>query len=206
MELNIVIPGQSDSQGVVEVSDAVFDYKFNEALIHQVVTAYRAGSRAGTHAQKTRSEVSGGGAKPWRQKGTGNARAGTIRSPLWRGGGVTFAAKNRDYSQKVNKKMYKGALKSIVSELLRQERLVVVESLSLEAPKTKLLKSLLESMNLSNVLLVTETVNTELYLAARNLVNVNAIDVNAINPVDLLKYNTVVMTKVALQQLGERLA
>ena len=139
MELNIVKPGNGAAAGTIQVSDVAFAREFNEDLVHQVVTAYLAGARQGTRAQKTRSEVSGGGKKPWRQKGTGRARAGTIRSPIWRSGGVTFAAKPQDYTQKVNRKMYRAALRSILSELARQERLVVVEELALEAPKTKLL-------------------------------------------------------------------
>ena len=155
--------------GTVEVADATFGKEFNEALVHQVVTAYLAGGRQGTRAQKNRSDVRGGGKKPWRQKGTGRARAGTIRSPLWRSGGVTFAARPQDYTQKVNRKMYRAAMRSILSELVRQERLVAIEEFSVEAPKTKQVAAKLKELNLEKVLIVTEEVDETLYLAARNL-------------------------------------
>ena len=190
----------------LEVADGIFDCKFNEPLIHQVVTAFLAAARAGTAAQKTRSEVSGGGAKPFRQKGGGRARAGTIRSPLWRKGGVVFAAKPRSYEQKVNKKMYKGAIRSIVSELLRLDRLAVVEAFEVKTPKTKDLISQLSSLNLGKkILIVTEAVDENLYLAARNLAEVEVRDVAAIDPVCLVGADNVVMTAAALKQVEELL-
>ncbi|MFA0086886.1 50S ribosomal protein L4 [Vibrio sp. 10N.286.49.C2] len=188
------------------VSETTFGRDFNEALVHQVVVAYAAGARQGTRAQKTRSEVSGGGAKPWRQKGTGRARAGTIRSPIWRTGGVTFAAKPQDHSQKVNKKMYRGAMKSILSELVRQERLVVVDNFSVEAPKTKELIAKLNDLELTDVLIVTSEVDENLFLAARNLYKVDARDVAAIDPVSLIGFDKVLMTADAVKQVEEMLA
>jgi large subunit ribosomal protein L4 len=188
------------------VSETTFGREFNEALVHQVVVAYAAGARQGTRAQKTRSEVSGGGAKPWRQKGTGRARAGTIRSPIWRTGGVTFAAKPQDHSQKVNKKMYRGAMKSILSELVRQERLVVVDNFSVEAPKTKELVAKLKELELNDVLIVTGEVDENLFLAARNLYKVDARDVAGIDPVSLIAFDKVVMTAEAVKQVEEMLA
>ena len=177
-----------DAQSALEVSEATFGREFNEALVHQVVVAFGAGARQGSKAQKTRSEVRGGGAKPWRQKGTGRARAGTIRSPIWRSGGVTFAAKPQDHSQKVNKKMYRGAIQSILSELVRQERLIVVEKFSVEAPKTKELLSKLNGLELSDVLIVTSEVDENLFLAARNLYKVDVRDVQGIDPVSLIAF------------------
>ncbi|WP_261816525.1 50S ribosomal protein L4 [Vibrio gallicus] len=188
------------------VSETTFGRDFNEALVHQVVVAFAAGARQGTRAQKTRSEVSGGGAKPWRQKGTGRARAGTIRSPIWRTGGVTFAAKPQDHSQKVNKKMYRGAMKSILSELVRQERLIVVDNFSVEAPKTKELIAKLEELELKDVLIVTGEVDENLFLAARNLYKVDVRDVAAIDPVSLIAFDKVVMTAEAVKQVEEMLA
>jgi large subunit ribosomal protein L4 len=188
------------------VSETTFGRDFNEALVHQVVVAYAAGARQGTRAQKTRSEVSGGGAKPWRQKGTGRARAGTIRSPIWRTGGVTFAAKPQDHSQKVNKKMYRGAMKSILSELVRQERLVVVDNFSVEAPKTKELLAKLKELELNDVLIVTGEVDENLFLAARNLYKVDARDVAGIDPVSLIAFDKVLMTADAVKQVEEMLA
>ena len=188
------------------VSETTFGRDFNEALVHQVVVAYAAGARQGTRAQKTRSEVSGGGAKPWRQKGTGRARAGTIRSPIWRTGGVTFAAKPQDHSQKVNKKMYRGAMKSILSELIRQERLIVVDNFSVEAPKTKELVAKLKELELSDVLIVTGEVDENLFLAARNLYKVDARDVAGIDPVSLIAFDKVLMTADAVKQVEEMLA
>ncbi|MGF1765270.1 50S ribosomal protein L4 [Aliivibrio kagoshimensis] len=188
------------------VSETTFGREFNEALVHQVVVAFAAGARQGTRAQKTRSEVSGGGAKPWRQKGTGRARAGTIRSPIWRSGGVTFAAKPQDHSQKVNKKMYRGALKSILSELVRQERLVVVENFSVETPKTKELVAKLKELELNDVLIVTGEVDENLFLAARNLYKVDARDVAGIDPVSLVAFNKVLITADAVKQVEEMLA
>ena len=188
------------------VSETTFGRDFNEALVHQVVVAYAAGARQGTRAQKTRSEVSGGGAKPWRQKGTGRARAGTIRSPIWRTGGVTFAAKPQDHSQKVNKKMYRGAMKSILSELVRQERLIVVDNFSVEAPKTKELVAKLKELELNDVLIVTGEVDENLFLAARNLYKVDARDVTAIDPVSLIAFDKVLITAEAVKQVEEMLA
>jgi large subunit ribosomal protein L4 len=187
------------------VSDVAFAREYNEALVHQVVTAYLAGARQGTRAQKTRSEVSGGGKKPWRQKGTGRARAGTIRSPIWRTGGVTFAAKPQDHSQKVNRKMYRAAIRSILSELARQERLLVVESMDVEAPKTKLLVKQLGEFGLDNVLIVASEVNENLYLASRNLHSVDVRDVESVDPVSLIAYDKVVVTVDALKKFEEML-
>lgn len=192
--------------GTVEVSDATFGKEFNEALVHQVVTAYLAGGRQGTRAQKNRSDVRGGGKKPWRQKGTGRARAGTIRSPLWRSGGVTFAARPQDHSQKVNRKMYRAAMRSILSELVRQERLVAIEEISVEAPKTKQLVAKLEELGLEKVLIVTEEVDEKLYLAARNIPNVDVVDVAAADPVSLVAFDKVLVTVSALRKFEEKLA
>ena len=195
-----------DASGALEVSEATFGLEFNEALVHQVVVAYAAGARAGTRAQKTRSEVSGGGAKPWRQKGTGRARAGTTRGPIWRTGGVTFAAKPQDHSQKVNRKMYRGAIKSILSELVRQERLVVVENFTVETPKTKELVAKLNGLELKDVLIVTPDVDENLFLSARNLYKVDVRDVQGIDPVSLIAFEKVLMTADAVKQLEESLA
>jgi large subunit ribosomal protein L4 len=200
--MNLTIAGAS---GSVEVSELAFNKEFNEALVHQVVTAYMAGGRQGTRAQKTRSEVRGGGCKPWRQKGTGRARAGTIRSPIWRSGGVTFAAKPQDHSQKVNKKMYRAAIRCIFSELVRQDRLIVVEELKLEAPKTKLMVAKLKELNLSEVLVITEGVDLDLYLSARNLPKVDVRDVAAIDPVSLVGSDKVLVTVAALKKIEEML-
>ncbi|MEO9944523.1 MAG: 50S ribosomal protein L4 [Paraglaciecola sp.] len=195
-----------DAQSALEVSEATFGRDFNEALVHQVVVAFGAGARQGSKAQKTRSEVRGGGAKPWRQKGTGRARAGTIRSPIWRSGGVTFAAKPQDHSQKVNKKMYRGAIQSILSELVRQERLIVVEKFAVEAPKTKELISKLDALELKDVLIVTSEVDENLFLSARNLYKVDVRDVQGIDPVSLIAFEKVLMTADAVKQLEESLA
>ena len=194
-----------DASGALEVSETTFGLEFNEALVHQVVVAYAAGARAGTRAQKTRSEVSGGGAKPWRQKGTGRARAGTTRGPIWRTGGVTFAAKPQDHSQKVNRKMYRGAIKSILSELVRQERLVVVENFTVETPKTKELVAKLNGLELKDVLIVTPEVDENLFLSARNLYKVDVRDVDGIDPVSLVGFEKVLMTATAVKQLEEML-
>ena len=201
MELQI-----KNQQGSVTVSEAAFGGDFNEALVHQVVTAYLAGGRAGTKAQKTRTMVSGGGAKPFRQKGSGRARAGSIRSPLWRGGGKTFAAVPRDHSQKVNRKMYRGAIRAILGELVRQERLVIVEEFALEAPKTKQLVGKLKELGLENVLIVTTDVSENLYLAARNLHQVDVRDVQALDPVALIGYDKVLMSVPAVRGIEEWLA
>ena len=191
--------------GSVDVAESAFGAAFNEALVHQVVTAYLAGGRAGTKAQKNRSAVRGGGTKPWRQKGTGRARAGTIRSPIWVGGGRAFAAQPRNHDQKVNKKMYRAALRSVLSELVRQDRLVVVESLELEAPKTKLLAGKLKDLGLDNVLLLNEAFDETLFLAARNLPNVGICDAASIDPVVLIRFEKVLVTLPALKLIEERL-
>ena len=193
-------------KGSVDVAEAAFGVAYNEALVHQVVTAYLAGARAGTKAQKNRSAVRGGGAKPWRQKGTGRARAGTIRSPIWVGGGRTFAAKPRNYDQKVNKKMYRAALRSVMSELVRQDRLVIVKDLALEAPKTKLLAAELKQLELDNVLILNEAFSENLYLAARNLPNVGICDVASMDPVVLIRFEKVLVTLPALKLIEERLS
>ena len=193
-------------KGSVDVAEAAFGADFNEALIHQVVTAYLAGSRAGTKAQKNRSAVRGGGAKPWRQKGTGRARAGTNRSPIWVGGGRTFAAKPRKFDQKVNKKMYRAAMRSVLSELVRKERVVVVNELTLEAPKTKLLAGKLKEMDLNDVLILTEAFDEKLFLAARNLPNVGICDVASMDPVVLIRFEKVLVTVPALKLIEERLS
>ena len=192
--------------GSVEVSDVAFGREFNEALVHQVVVAYMAGGRQGTRAQKTRSEVRGGGRKPYRQKGTGRARAGTIRSPIWRGGGRTFAAKPQDHSQKVNRKMYRGALRCILSELIRQERLIACEAFSVDSPKTKALQEKLRGLELDNVLIVCEEVDGNLYLSARNLKDVDVLDVSAVDPVSLISHDKVLITVDAVKRLEEALA
>ncbi len=195
-----------DAQSALEVSETTFGRDFNEALIHQVVVAYAAGARQGTRAQKNRSDVAGGGKKPWRQKGTGRARAGTASSPIWRSGGVTFAARPQDHSQKVNKKMYRGAIRSILSELVRQDRLIVVEKFGLEAPKTKELVAKLKELELSDVLIVTEEVDENLFLAARNLYKVDVRDAAGIDPVSLIGFDKVLVTAAAVKQIEEMLA
>ena len=202
MELSVVKPGNA-AAGTVSVSDVAFAREYNEDLVHQVVTAYMAGARQGTRAQKNRAAVAGGGKKPWRQKGTGRARAGTIRSPIWRSGGVTFAAQPQDHSQKVNRKMYRAALRSIMSELARQDRLVVVESLDLEAPKTKLLVQQLGEYGLDSVLIVSAEVVENLYLAARNLHKVDVRDVDGIDPVSLIGHEKVLITVDAVKKFEE---
>ena len=204
MELSIVKPG-NEQAGTLSVSDSAFAREYNEDLVHQVVTAYLAGARQGTRAQKNRAAVSGGGKKPWRQKGTGRARAGTIRSPIWRSGGVTFAAKPQDHSQKVNRKMYRAALRSIMSELARQGRLMVVESLDVAAPKTKLLVQQLGEYGVDNALIVSAEVGENLYLAARNLHKVDVRDVDGVDPVSLIGYEKVMVTVDAVKKLEEML-
>ena len=192
--------------GSVDVAETAFGAAFNEALVHQVVTAYLAGGRAGTKAQKNRAAVRGGGTKPWRQKGTGRARAGTIRSPIWVGGGRAFAAKPRNHEQKVNKKMYRAALRSVLSELVRQDRLVVVKELELEAPKTKLLATKLKELDLDSVLILNEAFDEKIYLAARNLPNVGICDAASIDPVVLIRFEKVLVTLPALKMIEERLS
>jgi len=200
--MNINMHGGSS----MDVADAVFGQDFNESLVHQVVVAFMAGGRAGTHAQKNRAAVRGGGAKPWRQKGTGRARAGTIRSPIWRGGGRAFAATTRDYSQKVNKKAYRAAIRSILSELVRQERLMVVETFAVQAPKTRELLAGLKQLDLDSVLIVHDDPDENLYLAARNLNKVDVVDTTIADPVSLLAFDKVLITVAALRQFEEKLA
>lgn len=202
MELSLIESSGSSSKGV-EVSATTFGRDFNEALVHQVITAYLAGARSGTRAQKTRREVRGGGAKPFRQKGTGRARAGTIRSPLWRGGGKIFAAKPQDHSQKVNKKMYKGAMQSILSELVRQNRLVVIQDLAFNEPKTRDLLAKLRDLGLNEALIVTGEWNSNLYLSARNVPKVDVCQASNVDPVSLVKYEKVLMTVGAIRKLEE---
>lgn len=201
MELQLV-----DKKKKIEVSETVFGARYNEPLIHQVVTAYMAASRAGTKAQKTRSEVRGGGIKPFRQKGTGRARAGTIRSPIWRKGGVVFAAKPRSYDQKVNKKMYRGALRSIISELIRLDRVVVVDSFQVDSHKTKDLLTKLNALDLGQrVLIITEAVEENIYLAARNVPYLDVRDVSAVDPVSLVGTEKILITAPAIKQFEELL-
>jgi large subunit ribosomal protein L4 len=189
----------------IQLSDAAFGRAYNEALVHKVVTAYMAAGRAGTKAQKTRAEVRGGGKKPWSQKGTGQARAGSIRSPIWVGGGKTFAARPRDFSQKVNRKMYRAAMQSMVSELLRTERLVAVESIELTAPKTKLLIAKLAELGLTRALILVEAYEEKLFLAARNIPYVDVVPVGSLDPLSLIKHDQVIATVGALKLLEQRL-
>jgi len=194
------------SKKSVEVADSAFGREFNQALVHQVVVAYLAGGRQGTRAQKTRSDVRGGGIKPWRQKGTGRARAGTSRSPIWRTGGVTFASRTQDFSQKVNKKMYRGAMQAIVSELLRQERLLVVEDLKLDDHKTKAFKSKLDALGVKDALIITDNGDDKnLFLAARNIPHITVMTAAEINPVALMQHQKVLATSNAVQQIAEAL-
>jgi large subunit ribosomal protein L4 len=202
MKINLL--STENSKGI-DIPESVFGKDFNESLIHQVVVSYLSGSRQGSAKQKNRSEVRGGGKKPYRQKGTGRARAGTIRSPLWRGGGVTFASRPRDFSKKVNKKMYRAAIRSIFSELLRQDRLVAIEKPVLEKPKTKEIAKLLKEFSLSKVLIITDELDINLYLSARNIPNVDVITVQEINPVILIKANKVAVTEDALKLIEERI-
>lgn len=197
---------KTHSGGTVAVSDTVFGADYNEGLVHQIVTAYLAGGRSGNAAQKTRSEVRGGGAKPWRQKGTGRARAGTSRSPIWTGGGVTFAAKPRDYSQKVNKKMYRAALRSILSQAATDGRLVIVESLDVSEPKTKAMQAKLADLGIAKALILLDEVSEAVYLSSRNIPNIQVLDVDGVNPVSLVRYPKIITTAAALKQLEERLA
>ncbi len=206
MELTLTTATGKASSKNVAVSDDVFGRDYNEALIHQVVTAYLAGGRAGTKAQKNRSAVSGGGAKPWAQKGTGRARAGTSRSPIWRSGGKTFAAKPQDWSQKVNRKMYRAGVRSILSELVRQERLVVVDKFASATGKTKDMSEQLGKLGLVNALIVTETMDENIYLSARNIPHVDVVDVEGVNPVDLVGFDKILVTVDALKKIEEKLA
>jgi large subunit ribosomal protein L4 len=203
MQLNVASPAKGSDSETIEVSDVTFAKDFNEDLVHQVVTAYLAGGRQGTRAQKTRSEVRGGGRKPWAQKGSGRARAGTIRSPIWRSGGVTFAAKPQDHTQKVNRKMYRAAMRSILSELNRQDRLVIVDEFSVEQPKTKGLVQKLGAMGLSEALIVTDSLDQNLELSARNLHKVGVRQALSVDPVSLLAFGKVLMTVGALKKLEE---
>lgn len=204
MELAIATPG-NNAAGTLQVSDATFAKEYNEDLVHQVVVAYLAGARQGTRAQKNRAAVRGGGRKPWRQKGTGRARAGTSRGPIWRGGGVTFAAKPQDHSQKVNRKMYRAAMRSIFSELARNNRLVVVEDFAVDQPKTKLLAQKLAEMQLDNVLIIGDEVSENLYLSARNLHKVSVCDVAGADPVSLIACDKVLITVPAVKKFEEML-
>ena len=206
MELALAIPGDEKSGKSVEVSDKTFRTEYNEALIHQVTVAYMAGARSGTSAWKNRAAVSGGGAKPWRQKGTGRARAGTTRGPLWRHGGAAFPGETQDHSQKVNKKMYRGAMRSILSELVRQDRLHLVETFTVEQPKTKMLAEKLKVYGLKDVLIVTDVIDENLYLAARNIPRVTVRLVSNLDPVSLIRYSNVLMTIGAVRKLEEVLA
>lgn len=199
MDLNVI------GADALKVSDVTFGVEYNEALVHQAVVAYLAGARQGSRAQKTRSEVSGGGSKPFRQKGTGRARAGTIRSPLWRSGGTTFAARPQNHSQKLNKKMYRGALRSILSELVRQERLIVVSEFKAETPKTKAMVAKLAELQVSNALIVTDTVDENVYLSARNIPYVDVRDVVGVDPVSLVAHDKVIMTVDAIKKFEEML-
>jgi large subunit ribosomal protein L4 len=191
--------------GELQVSDAAFGQQFNEALVHQIVTAYRNAGRSGTKAQKTRAEVSGGGRKPWSQKGTGQARAGSNRSPIWVGGGKTFAAKPRSFEQKVNRKMYRGAIRAMLSELARTDRLLVTDPIELEAPKTRLLVNQLKQWGIEKALIIVEATEEKLFLAARNLPHVEVIEVAGINPIALASYDKVLVTRGAVKMLEERL-
>ena len=197
---------QLQGSGSMKVSDETFGQEFKEALVHQVVTACLAGARAGTAQQKTRSDVSGGSINPWRHKGTGRARSGTIRSPIWKGGGATFASRPRDYTQKINRKMFRAAMRSILSELVRQERLVAVDTFAVDAPKTKQLAAKLAELGLDKVLIVTDAADDNLYLAARNLPGVAVCDEASADPVSLVGFDKVLMTKGALEKIEERLS
>lgn len=206
MELNIAKPGNLMGKEKISISDDAFAREFNETLVHQTVTTYLAGARQGTVQQKTRSDVSGGGRKPWRQKGTGRARAGTIRSPLWRTGGVTFAARPQDHSKKLNKKMYRGAMACIMSELIRQGRLLVVDDFVISSHKTKDLIAKLNEFALDNVLIVAEDIAENLFLAARNLHKVDVLDAAGLDPVSLIGFDKVLMTVPALKKVEEMLS
>ena len=199
MQLNV------DGAQAIEVSELTFGGEFNEPLVHQTVVAYMAGGRQGSKQQKSRSDVRGGGKRPWRQKGTGRARAGTIRSPIWRGGGITFAARPQDHSQKLNKKMYRAAIRSILAELVRTDRLIVVQDFTVEAPKTRVLLNRLDSMGLTNVLIVSEAIDRNLYLASRNLPHVDVCDVQGSDPVSLIAYDKVLITVSAVKKFEELL-
>lgn len=206
MELALALPGKKAGKEKISISDESFGREYNEPLVHQTVVTYLAGARQGSVKQKTRSEVRGGGRKPWRQKGTGRARAGTIRSPIWRSGGVTFAARPQDHSKKLNKKMYRGAMQCILSELIRQDRLIVVNDFALETYKTKDLVNKLKEFDLDNVLIVSDQIEQNLFLAARNLHKVDALDVSGIDPVSLIGFEKVLITVPALKRVEEMLS
>ena len=205
MELTLALPGK-ETDDKISLSDDTFGREYNEPLVHQSVVTYLAGARQGTVKQKTRSEVRGGGRKPWRQKGTGRARSGTIRSPIWRSGGVTFAARPQDFSKKLNKKMYRGAMQCILSELIRQERLIVVKEFAVESHKTKDLVTKLKGFDLDNVLIVSDQIEENLYLAARNLHKVDVLDVSGLDPVSLIGFEKVLITVPALKKAEELLS
>ena len=206
MKLNVIAEATPEKASEIDVSDSIFAVGFNEPLVHQAVVAYQAGGRQGTRAQKSRSAARGGGAKPWRQKGTGRARVGTIRSPLWRGGGRVFAASTHDFSQKLNKKMQRGAMRSMLSELVRQGRLLTIDQFQVTAPKTKVLVEKLNKLGVDNALIVTENMDQNLLLSSRNLPRVHVCDVSHIDPVSLLRHDKVLMTIGAIRRLEERLA
>ncbi len=206
MELALTTATGKTSKKTVDLSEAIFSADFNEDLVHQAVTSYLAGARSGTRAQKNRSDVRGGGKKPWRQKGTGRARSGTIRSPIWRSGGVTFAARPQDFSKKLNKKMYRAAMRSIFSELLRNDRLIVIDDFKMETPKTKELSAKLDALGVEKVLLITHDLNEALFLSARNLYKVGICEVGYIDPVSLVRFEKVLMTVSAIKKLEELLA
>ena len=206
MTLQIPAINDQDSAGTVDVAEQIFGQEFNETLVHQLVVRYMAGGRAGTKAQKNRAAVSGGGAKPWRQKGTGRARSGTIRSPIWRSGGATFAAQPRSFKQKLNKKMYKVGVRSIFSELLRQDRLVVSNEILPATPKTKDLVAKLANVDAKRVLIVTDELSEELVLASRNIPYVEVSSVEGLSPVALVSADKVIATASAVKQIEERLA
>jgi len=206
MELSLALPGKKTGKEKISLSDESFGRAYNEPLVHQTVVTYMAGGRQGTVQQKTRSEVRGGGRKPWRQKGTGRARAGTIRSPIWRSGGVTFAARPQDHSKKLNKKMYRGAMSCILSELIRQDRLFAVNEFELASHKTKDLVNKLKEFELDNVLIISDQIEKNLYLAARNLHKVDVLDVSGIDPVSLIGFDNVIITVSALKKVEEMLS
>lgn len=206
MELSLALPGKKTGKETISLSDKSFAREYNEPLVHQTVVTYLAGARQGSVQQKTRSEVRGGGRKPWRQKGTGRARAGTIRSPIWRSGGVTFAARPQDHSKKLNKKMYRGAMQCILSELIRQDRLIVVNEFAVDSHKTKALVSKLQEFEVENVLIVSDQVEKNLYLAARNLHKVDVLDATGIDPVSLIGFEKVLITVPALKKVEEMLS
>lgn len=206
IELTSLNGANTTGAGSVELNDAVFGADYNENLVHQIVVAYQAAGRQGTKGQKNRSAVSGGGAKPWKQKGTGRARAGTSRSPIWRSGGVTFAATNRDFSQKINKKMFRAGIRSIFSELLRDERLVVVDSIAVDEPKTKAFLKKFEGFSGKSMLLIDEEINASTFLSARNVVGVNVTDTVAIDPVSLIGHDVVIVTEAAAKKIEEWLS